>query len=149
MAYSTILVPIDGSATANRGLQEAIRLARTTGARLSILNVIDARLLVTQVSEHASPKALLAAWTADGQRLVDEATATAREQGVTAEGAVHYDPGLRICDQILGEQECVGAQLIVMGTHGRSGLRRVALGSEAELVLRASAVPVLLVRTSD
>jgi len=149
MAYSTILVPVDGSATANRGLQEAIRLAAATGASLRILNVVDARLLVTQVSEHASPKALIAAWTADGQRLVDQAIAAAREQGVTAGGAVHYDPGLRVCDQILDEQKRVSAQLIVMGTHGRSGLRRVALGSEAELVLRASAVPVLLVRAGD
>ena len=60
-----------------------------------------------------------------------------------------YDPGLRICDQILGEQARIGAQLIVMGTHGRSGLRRAALGSEAELVLRGSAGPVLLVRAGD
>jgi nucleotide-binding universal stress UspA family protein len=53
---------------------------------------------------------------------------------------------MRVCDMILEEARQSGAELIVMGTHGRRGLSRVALGSDAELVLRESSVPVLLVR---
>jgi len=66
--------------------------------------------------------------------------------GVAATRAVRCDPGLRVCDVIVQEARNSGAQLIVMGTHGRHGLRRLALGSDAELVLRDSPVPVLLVR---
>jgi nucleotide-binding universal stress UspA family protein len=58
------------------------------------------------------------------------------------------DPTLRVCDAILEEAKRSKAELIVMGTHGRRGLTRVALGSDAELVLRESAVPVLLVRAA-
>jgi nucleotide-binding universal stress UspA family protein len=54
-----------------------------------------------------------------------------------------------VCDQIVQEARAVEAGLIVMGTHGRRGLRRVALGSDAELVLRESPVPVLLVREPE
>jgi len=70
----------------------------------------------------------------------------ARAKGLTADGAVRCDPGLRVCDMILQEAKDSGAELIVMGTHGRRDLRRLALGSDAELVLRESPVPVLLVR---
>ena len=66
--------------------------------------------------------------------------------GVAAGGAVRCDPGLRVCDLIVREAHDVDAKLIVMGTHGRRGLLRLTLGSDAELVLRHSPVPVLLVR---
>ena len=59
------------------------------------------------------------------------------------------DPGLRVCDLILSAARGPGIGLIVMGTHGRRGLRRLTLGSDAELVLRESPVPVLLVRAQD
>jgi nucleotide-binding universal stress UspA family protein len=65
---------------------------------------------------------------------------------VEADGVVQCDPGLRVCDMNLQEAENARSDLIVMGTHGRRGLRRLVLGSDAELVLRESPVPVLLVR---
>ena len=59
------------------------------------------------------------------------------------------DPAQRVSDLIADEARRVGAGLIVMGTHGRRGLLRLALGSDAEAVLRSSPVPVLLVRASE
>lgn len=56
---------------------------------------------------------------------------------------------MRVCDLIVDEARRCGAGLIVMGTHGRRGLKRVALGSDAELVVRVSPVPVLLVRDDE
>lgn len=144
--YSRILVPIDGSPTSQRGLDEAITLAARLGSTLHLLNVVDARLLIGEVSVHAPPERLLEAWRAAGDRLVSAAVERARPKGVVADGVVRCDPGLRVCDLIVQEAKNTDASLIVMGTHGRRGLKRLALGSDAELVLRESPVPVLLVR---
>lgn len=144
--YPLILVPIDDSATAQRGLDEAIALAQRLGSSLRLMNVVDARLLIGEVSSLLSPDDLLQHWRDAGERLVATAAARARAKGVAADGVVRCDPGMRVCDLIVQEAKTVNAHLIVMGTHGRRGLRRVALGSDAELVLRDSPVPVLLVR---
>ena len=144
--YSTILVPIDGSPAAQRGLDEALALAGRLGSSLHLLNVVDARMLVAEVSAYAMPEQLLSQWREAGEALVAQATARAHELGVPADGAVRCDPGLRVSDWIIEEAARCGATLVVMGTHGRRGLRRLALGSDAEMVLRESKVPVLLVR---
>lgn len=144
--YSRILVPIDGSPTAQRGLEEAMSLAVELRSTLHLLNVVDARLLIGEVSAYVSPDQLLDDWRAAGDRLVTEAIGAARLKGVTADSIVRCDPALRVCDVILDEAKRCGAELVVMGTHGRRGFKRVALGSDAELVLRESPVPVLLVR---
>ena len=143
--YARILVPIDGSSTAQRGLEEAITLAKRLGSTLHLINVVDARLLFSEVSAYVPPENLLQDWRAAGERLVAAAAQSAREAGVAVESAVRCDPGLRVCDMILQEARDAKVELIVMGTHGRRGLRRLALGSDAELVLRESPVPVLLV----
>jgi nucleotide-binding universal stress UspA family protein len=144
--YPLILVPIDDSPTAQHGLDEAVALAQRLGSSLRLMNVVDARLLIGEVSSLASPDDLLQHWRDAGERLVATAVARAHAKGVAAVGVVRCDPGMRVCDLIVQEAKAVGAQLIVMGTHGRRGLRRLALGSDAELVLRDSPVPVLLVR---
>jgi nucleotide-binding universal stress UspA family protein len=144
--YSRILVPIDGSPTAQRGLDEAIALASRLGSSLRILYVVDARLLIGTASVYMPPDQLLEEWRKDGARLVDDAHARARAKGVASDTAVRCDPRCRVSDLIVQEVQGCDAGLVVMGTHGRRGLKRVALGSDAELVVRESPVPVLLVR---
>jgi nucleotide-binding universal stress UspA family protein len=144
--YSHILVPIDGSPTSERGLDEAIALAGRLGSSLHLLNVVDARMLIGEVAIYAPPNQLLDDWREAGDKLLAEASAKAMAKGVSAQGKVLCDPGLRVCDLILREVQDCGAGLIVMGTHGRRGLSRLTLGSDAEMVLRESPVPVLLVR---
>lgn len=147
--YERILVPIDGGATARRGLDEAIALASRLGSTLHLLNVVDARLLIAEVSVFAPPNQLLEDWRASGEKLLADAAAVARAHGVATESAVRCDPGLRVCDLILQEAASASVGLIVMGTHGRRGFSRLTLGSDAELVLRESPVPVLLVRQPE
>lgn len=144
--YSRILVSIDGSAPARRGLDEAMALAQELRSSLHVLNVVDARLLISEVSAYLPPQQLLDDWRAAGDRLVSDAVASARANGIVADGVVRCEPAQRVCDAIVDEAKASRADLIVMGTHGRRGLKRVALGSDAELVLRESPVPVLLVR---
>lgn len=147
--YPLILVPIDGSRASQRGLDEALSLARALHSEVHVLNIVDARLLIGEVSAFAPPDQLLEDWRAAGDRLISDAVQRARSMEVKAHGVVRCDPGLRVCDLIVQEAKNCAAGLIVMGTHGRRGLRRVALGSDAELVLRESPVPVLLVRESS
>ena len=144
--YSRILVPIDDSAPAQRGLYEAVALARVLGSQLHFLHVVDLRALISCSAGYAPAPQLIGDWKAMGELLVAKAVEQARLQGVAADSAVMCDPALRVCDAILEKATRSKAELIVMGTHGRRGLSRVALGSDAELVLRESPVPVLLVR---
>ena len=144
--YSRILVPIDGSPTSQRGLDEAIALASRLGSGLQLLNVVDARMLIGEAAIYAPPVQWLDDWRAAGEKLLADGLAQAKAKGLSAEGKVLCDPGLRVCDLILREARDSGAGLIVMGTHGRRGLSRLTMGSDAELVLRESPVPVLLVR---
>jgi nucleotide-binding universal stress UspA family protein len=147
--YERILVPTDGSITAQRGLDEAIALASRLGSTLHLLHVVDARLLIAEVSVFAPPNQLLEDWRGAGEKLLADAVALAKSRGVNADSALQCDPGLRVCDLILQEAASAKAGLIVMGTHGRRGLSRLTLGSDAELVLRESPVPVLLVRAQE
>ncbi len=147
--YDRILVPLDGSPTAQRGFAEAQKLARQLGAALQLLYVVDAQMLVTQVGAYVPIEGLLADWQAAGEKMMTDAVAEAKAAGLSADSVVRCEVGQRVSDVILQEARACGARLIVMGTHGRRGLRRMALGSDAEQVLRESPVPVLLVRDPD
>ena len=144
--YARILVPIDGSGTAERGLDEAIALARRLGSTLRILHVVDARMPGAEVCVYAPPEQLIDDWRIASERLVPIAVERARAQGAKAEGTVRCEPGRHVHELILEEARAAGAELIVMGTHGRAGLPRLLQGSDAERVLRESTIPVLLVR---
>jgi len=146
--YARILVPVDGSTAAQRGLDEAIALAGRLGSALQLLHVVDPRALMSEMTAFAPPAPALEAEQRAGEALLADGLARARAAGVPAEGALRVDPGLRVCDLIVQEARQGGAGLIVMGTHGRRGLRRLTLGSDAELVLREAPVPVLLVRSA-
>ncbi len=144
--YETILVAIDGSDAAGRALDEAIALARALGSALRIVYVADARVPDESLT-YAPPAQLAEDFRVDTEAVLPRAVERARAQGVAADGTVWRDPAHRVAVQVLDEARRTGAALIVMGTHGRGGLVRVALGSDAEAVLREAPVPVLLVRT--
>jgi nucleotide-binding universal stress UspA family protein len=135
---NTILVPLDGSSLAERALPFAIRISRATGARLLLVRTgLAGRLM--NLNEEAT--AALAA----AQQAEQDLTGVAERlqaSGVQAEVHVHLDDATRTIVRVA--RDC-GAGLIVMTTHGRSGLGRWVYGSIAEQVLRRAPVPVLLV----
>lgn len=148
--FKNILVAIDGSPTSMQGLREAIALARDQKAQLHALHVIDTFALtgaydagyMTQQyideMEHALRK--------EGAKVLDKARTMAvkTEQSVNA---VLLERGATgVAEAILAQARKLHADVIVLGTHGRRGLRRVLMGSDAEAVVRAATVPVLLVR---
>jgi nucleotide-binding universal stress UspA family protein len=145
--YDRILVPLDGSDTSTRGLREAIGLARTQGAKLLLLHVIDDYpLLLQSGSEPHHFDQLRQRLRDEGQRLLDAAQAVVQEAGLACEAVLRETASSRVSQTITDEALEAGCSLIVIGTHGRRGLDRYLLGSNAEAVARSSPVAVLLVR---
>jgi len=148
--YQRILVPVDGSPTSERGLAEAIHLAALTKGQIRILNVIDELSFALAMDAYAGQ---IDDWTntlrENAARALTNAQAQAEAAGVPVETTLRESLGGRVADHILSEASSWKADLIVLGTHGRRGLGRLLLGSDAETVLRQSSVPVLLVRYSE
>lgn len=145
--FKKILVPVDGSAPSRAGLERAIALAKGQGARLRLVHVVDdAAVLQGGIEPSINVGELLDLLKKDGRRILGTAEAAARKRGVSADAVLRESPLGRVADQIVREATRSRADLIVMGTHGRRGLGRLVMGSDAESVLRESRVPVLLVK---
>jgi nucleotide-binding universal stress UspA family protein len=145
--YQRILVPIDGSATAQRGLAEAIALARVTGGRLHLLHVVDERSFALGADGFSGMSVdLLALRREGGASILANAVAEVETAGLQVDGVLKDSLAGRVRDLVLAEAAEWPADLIVIGTHGRRGARRLFMGSDAEQVLRQASVPVLLVR---
>lgn len=146
--YKRILVPVDGSATSNRGLSEAIQLAKLVGARLRLIHVVDELSLATAMeSAAANAGQWLDLLREGGEQLLDQALGTARTAGIEADTCMLDSLSGAVPSFILDEARRWQADLIVLGTHGRRGPKRWLLGSTAETVVRQATIPVLLVRS--
>ncbi|GGN00578.1 universal stress protein [Thermus composti] len=140
--YKRLLLPTDGSEAAERALAEGLRLAKALGAEVAFLYALEPlgpRLLLGPESLPYH-QALLEDLRQEGIKALNRATRMAEEAGVAFEA--HLVEG-RAAEAILKEAE--RHDLIVMGTHGRTGLDRLLLGSVAQEVVRKSPKPVLVV----
>lgn len=146
--FKTILVPMDNSETTNGGLDEAIRIAKASGGRLRLFHAVDD--VAFAVALQACDPCVIdwrSIFEAEGRALLESAVATARAAGVEADSALSVDYTRTIAERVADEVRQCGADLIVIGTHGRRGVARAFIGSVAEDILRQSSIPVLLVRT--
>jgi nucleotide-binding universal stress UspA family protein len=144
-AYKKILAAVDGSKASSKGLREALRLAKREGARLVLLNVVNDFYAVVGMDGPA-PVDLLPMLRESGKRILARAEATARKAGIKPLMVMREIVGGPAADAIVREARKQRADVIVLGTHGRRGVRRLVMGSDAEQVVRTSPVPVLLVR---
>ncbi|SCY48895.1 universal stress protein [Nitrosospira sp. Nsp13] len=143
--YQHILVPVDGSATSDRALQEAIRLARQQSAQLELVHVVeDIRLLDSD--SYINYAEMQETVRNSGKKMLAHAQMVVQLTGMGAEINLLEAHGKRIASIIVEEAERWPADLIVIGTHGRSGFSRVLFGSVAEGVVRTAHIPVLLIR---
>ena len=144
--YQRILVPVDGSSAADRGVQEAIRLAGALNARLLFLHVLDDYPMLQEMTTQGSLDAMLRDLRHAGLDVLAKARQAAEQATVHCETVMREVAGRRVADVIVdqvGQHHC---DLVAIGTHGRRGLARLAMGSDAEQVVRHCPVPVLLVR---
>ena len=146
--YKKIFVPIDGSPTSNRGLDEAIKLAKEQGAALQLFHLVNELVAVSSIDGAAMYTGdLIEMLRADGKKILAKAEARAIKKGVTPESVIKESLGGTAADAIVKQAKKWRADLIVLGTHGRRGIKRLVMGSDAEEVIRSAPVPVLLVRS--
>lgn len=139
MKLKTIVVPLDGSTVAEAALTPAIDLAREAGAKLVLLRAAEA---------HPLPMADPVEAQVSVMRDAQEYLAAVRERAVTAgvvevDASAWYGPPV---EAIVEAARYRDADLIVMSSHGRSGIARLVMGSVTETVLRSTTVPVLVIR---
>lgn len=145
--YERILVPVDGSATSNAGLIEATKLAKLTGAHMRLLHVVDEMpFMMAAGGFGAMTVDVLGSLKTAGEAILQEARTRVETSGVAVDSVLLDSNGGRLCDRVIEQADSWSADVLVLGTHGRRGVRRMLLGSDAEQIVRTSTVPVLLVR---
>jgi nucleotide-binding universal stress UspA family protein len=147
MTYKRILVPVDGSRASNRGLREAIRLAKGQQASLQLVHVVDEHTVLVSAAEVGPEMVnLMLELRKRGSQLLRSAEALVQRNGLKCVAVLLEAQTGPAADLIVRQARKSGADLIVIGTHGRRGLRRLIMGSDAEQIVRTSPVPVMLVR---
>ena len=148
--YQRILVPVDGSPTSTQGLGEALRLARMSGGQVRLLHLVDTLSLALMLGAYG-------AFTGDiaddvrkeGEKILKNCRQQALDAGITADVVMEEGTRGRLAELVQEQVKSWPADLVVLGTHGRRGVGRMVLGSDAEQVVRSCPVPVLLVRGTD
>lgn len=143
--YKRILVAIDGSETSNVALREAVNLARDHESQIRLLHVVDLTMAYSAV-EAPYIFEYRKAMEAEGRKVLAESAALPRSAGIQCETKCLVTFAKHVYDVIEEEAAQWPADLVVIGTHGRRGIRRLLLGSVAEGVTRISSKPILLVR---
>lgn len=143
--YQQILVPVDGSPTSERALQEALKIAKQLKAQLALIHVLEDIWYVDNES-YINYTELQKLIHSSGEKILARAEKTVLQAGMTATVKLLEARGDRIANIIVSEAKRWPADLIVVGTHGRSGFSHMLFGSVAEGIVRTAHVPILLIR---
>jgi nucleotide-binding universal stress UspA family protein len=147
--YKHILLPYDGSPLSDRALAESVALAKHSGAKITLFNVV-APYHVPVSGDHTSSaiKEIERQHQVELDRhaieMLDKAREHATRAGVTCESIAH--PGAYPHEEIIEAARTRNCDLILMASHGRKGLQGLLLGSETVKVLTHCTIPVLVVR---
>lgn len=148
--FKHLLVALDGSELADKALKLSLELAKTHGSKITIVTstdpidtglgtggfgLIDAASIIKQLEQ---------AYADQANQVLDAAKKASSNAGVNAETL--YVPNQRASHSILETSDKIGCDVVIMGSHGRRGLQRLLLGSQAAAVLAGSKVPVLIVK---
>ncbi len=148
--YANILVAVDGSDLANQALEQACKLARALGSKVTVVTVVEPTAIAgggypTLAAAGFEPiPELIEAHRAVAQGILEKASAAASGHGVAA--AIELVEDSFAAEGIIAAAEKAKAELIVMGSHGRRGLGRLLLGSQTSNVLAHTKIPVLVTR---
>ncbi|MGN6837354.1 universal stress protein, partial [Neisseria sp. P0022.S010] len=143
-------VAVDGSETSLNALKHAAELASLNKAQLTLVHVANPAEYMALAPEFLQHESYEAAAVAQGNEVLDFAEKTARESGV--ENIVKHllvaNKGAReMAQDLVDYADNNGADLLVLGTHGRTGLMHLLMGSFAETVMRQSHLPLLIIRS--
>ncbi len=141
--FKRIAVALDGSSCAKQAFEVALKLAQVEQAELGICSVVDPILIAGTTPPSPACDLVITDVERETRRLVSDAVERAHAaklvaSGETCRGVAAYE--------ILAYAQRFKADLIVMGTHGRTGIGHLLMGSVAEIVLKKASAPVLVVR---
>lgn len=142
-AFQKILVPLDGSRLAEAVLPVVAVLAKRFGATVSLLHVLERGAPETVHGERHL------ADTREADAYLARVAEVCRCEGIRVELHVHPNEERDVVGSIVGHAREFGANLIVLATHGRGGMRDILVGSIAQQVLRRGGLPVLLVKPTE
>lgn len=143
--YHRILIPVDGSSTSERALDEAIRMVRLHPAQVELIFVM-AGIFYLNDEDLSDYTVLIDSMKRGGEEILEKAKKKLQLAGVVVDTKLIAAKGERIATVIINEAKSYQADLIIIGTHGRSGFSHMLLGSVAEAVVRMSHIPILLIR---
>ena len=143
--FKHILVPVDGSTTAQLAVDKVIGLARAFGSRVTAIFVLDPYPFTGVGTDFAYGQAeYLSAATAEANKAIDAAKAAFKDAGISAESSIVESHAA--WRGVVETADALKADLIVMGSHGRSGLEKLVLGSVTQAVLSHTKIAVMVVR---
>ncbi len=140
----TILVPTDFSEHADRALAYAVELAASLDATIHLVHAISITIVGLPEMGVAYGAMVMESATKAAQDELEARATRYRDRVALAPGRIEVGDAREVIDQVA---KVIDADLIIMGTHGRRGLRRMILGSVAETVVRSAPCPVLTVPT--
>src|ERR1039457_1890190 len=140
--FKKILVAVDGSRTSRIGLEEAINLAKEQTALLYILHVVDEHGIFQAAPETGGMYIhdLVMALRENGKAILSDAEAIVKKNHARAKSLMVENPSSTTADVIVNQAKKLKVNLIVLGTHGRRGINRLVMGSDAEGVIRETPV---------
>lgn len=143
--FKRILVAVDGSSAALKAVDRAVEVARAFDGRVAVVNVIDVYPFVGIGADYAfGQNEYTAAATASANQVLARAESAVAMAGLPCERRIIE--GHAVHEGILDAARTLGADLIVMGSHGRRGIEKLLLGSTTQRVLSHTSLPVLVVR---
>ncbi|WP_394807937.1 universal stress protein [Nitrosomonas sp.] len=143
--YQRILVPIDGSDISERALDEVIKFAQLQNVQVEVIHVLE-DVGYFDNEDYLNYAELIQSMRSIGEKILERAQKKLQQAGVITEIKLLETQGERIVNVIATEAKNSLADLIVIGTHGRSGFSRMLMGSIAEGVVRTAHIPILLIR---
>ncbi len=140
--FRNIIVPVDGSEPSNAAVTFALRMANEDHASVTFAHAIEVTKIIAMTSASSiGPSYAVDAARDAGKEILEEAKAQAKDASIDASTELVEGDCV---SSLLALAQAKKADLIVVGSHGRSGLSRALLGSVAEGILRRSPIPVLV-----
>ena len=150
--YQHLVVAVDGSSTSANALQHACSVAKAGGAKLTLVHVANPAEYMALAPEFLQQESYEEAAVANGNEVLREAAARADQAGIQAiqTHLLVANKGAReMAQELVNYADQQGADLLVLGTHGRTGLMHLLMGSFAETVMRQTTLPLLIIRGTD
>jgi nucleotide-binding universal stress UspA family protein len=140
MSYNKILIAVDGSEYAMKAAKKGLELAHQLNAKAALLFVVDKSKAVGNIDAGILPEEALIVLKKEAEQTLDELA-----EMYNGKGLMKFMPEGHPTEDIIKTAETWEADLIVLGTHGRTGLRHLLMGSIAEHIVRHSKIPVIVV----